>query len=211
MEALQCVRVRKKIKNYEILKGVDLKCEQNHITGIIGNNGSGKSVLFKCICGIYQIDDGEIYVNGNKQTPGQIIQGLGVIIENPAFIERYSGYRNLEYLYGIRHKMDREYIHAVLAKVGLEQAAKKRVSKYSLGMKQRLSIAQAIMDDPELLILDEPMNGLDKHGVQDVRELLLELKQQGKTIIISSHNKEDIDLLCDDVYEMEQGILTRVR
>lgn len=136
---------------------------------------------------------------------------MGIIIETPGFLPNYNGYHNLEFLYCINHKKNKQIIYDVMEQVGLDPRLKRHVGKYSLGMRQRLGIAQAIMEDPNILVLDEPMNGLDKEGVEDIRKLLLELKEQGKTILIASHNKEDIDILCDHVWEMEHGEATKVR
>ena len=140
-----------------------------------------------------------------------IIQNAGVIIEEPAFLKDYTGKKNLEFLYSIRNKEDSELIDKVLYKVGLDAGSSKKVKHYSLGMKQRLAIAQAIMEDPQILLLDEPMNGLDKNGVAEIRRLLWELKEQNKTIVLVSHNQEDIRVLCDEIYEMEEGTLVRRR
>ena len=151
---------------------------------------------------------GEINVNGKRiGKDTDFPENMGLIIETPGFIPYFSGYKNLEYLASIKGKISKREIINALEKVGLEQEMNKKAGKYSLGMRQRLGIAQAIMEDPDILILDEPMNGLDSFGVEVVRELLLELKQKGKTILLTSHNKEDIDLLCDKVYRMEKGIL----
>lgn len=204
--------VTKKFKDQTVLDGVTLNCPTGEITGIIGHNGSGKSVLFKCICGLLYADSGEIRVDGQEmKRGGKMIQDAGVIIENPSFLENETGFKNLDYLYCITHKRDKEQIRQVLKKVGLGPALKKKVKNYSLGMKQRLAIAQAIMEDPHILILDEPMNGLDSHGVDDMRAVFMQEKQKNKTILIASHNKDDIDLLCDHVYRMENGKLQKIR
>lgn len=134
-----------------------------------------------------------------------------VYIEEPSFLRNYSGYKNLDFLYRIRNKKNRQHLYEVMRKVGLDPLSKKRVRNYSLGMRQRLAIAQAIMEEQPILILDEPMNGLDKRGVSEMRDFFKELKNQGKTILMASHNKEDIDVLCDRVYEMDAGVLTIVR
>lgn len=138
-----------------------------------------------------------------------MIQDAGVIIEEPAFLKEYSGKRNLEFLYSIRNKLNPEVISKAMRLVGLDENSKKKVKNYSLGMKQRLAIAQAIMENPKILLLDEPMNGLDKNGVQEIRELLLDLKKQDKTIVLVSHNQEDIRVLCDELYEIENGMLVK--
>ena len=135
----------------------------------------------------------------------RVLKKAGIIIEEPGFLRNKSGMKNLEYLYMINNKRDKKYLRSVMENVGLDPYSRKKVGKYSLGMRQRLAIAQATMEDQDIIILDEPMNGLDNHGVQEVREYLLHLKEQGKTILIASHNREDIDVLCDRVYEMDNG------
>ena len=178
--------------------------------GIVGNNGSGKTVLMKCICGFLIPTTGLIQVFGSSI--GQDVdfpESLGVIIETPGFLTNLTGRKNLEILAGMRQKIGPAEVLQVLEKVGLDPALKKPVANYSLGMRQRLGIAQAIMEDPKLLILDEPFNGLDKHGVGEIRKLLLELKEEGKTILLASHNEEDIRILCDEVYEMDGGVLRK--
>ena len=189
-----------------MLYDIDVSMEQGKVYGFAGNNGSGKTVLMKCICGFLPVTEGSIRVNG--KVIGKEVdfpESLGVIIETPGFLTNLTGLRNLEILAGLRGKIARKDIENAIRKSGLDPALKKAVSKYSLGMRQRLGIAQAIMEDPEFLILDEPFNGLDKHGVADIRSLLLDLKKQGKTIILASHNSEDIRILCDKVYEMDGG------
>lgn len=140
-----------------------------------------------------------------------MLNEAGIIIEEPAIISNETGYKNLEYLYCIRNKKDKKYIFSIMEKVGLDPTSKKKARNYSMEMRQRLAIAQAIMENQNILILDEPMNGLDKNGVEDMRKLFLELKTQGKTILLASHNKDDIDILCDHVYEMEMGVLNKIR
>lgn len=202
--------IYKKFKDTQVLKDVSLKCQSGKIYGIVGHNGSGKTVLFKCICGFLSCEEGNIQING--KTMGKDIDMLtdaGVIIEEPGFLRKWSAYHNLEFLYTIRNKKNKEYLYEVLLKVGLDPALRRPVGKYSLGMRQRLAIAQAMMEDPSVLILDEPMNGLDKEGVREMRELFLQMKKENKLIILASHNREDIDVLCDEVYEMENGVLSR--
>ena len=200
--------VTKKYEKNEVLKNVTLRCEAGRIYGLIGRNGSGKTVLMKCICGFLPATTGTIHVSGKqigKDT--DFPESLGVIIETPGFLTQYTGMKNLEILANMQRLISEADIRLILRKVGLDPDMKKPVGKYSLGMRQRLGIAQAIMEDPRLLILDEPFNGLDKHGVAEIRELLLELKAAGKTILLASHNEEDIRILCDHVYEMDGGIL----
>ncbi len=195
-----------------VLKEVNLAFQKGQVYGIVGNNGSGKTVLMKCICGFLPVSTGRIRVFG-KQIGKEIDfpENLGVIIETPGFLTELTGRKNLEILADLNRKITRAEIRLVLKKVGLDPDMKKTVGKYSLGMRQRLGIAQAIMEDPELLILDEPFNGLDRHGVAEIRKILLELKKQGKTILLASHNEEDIRLLCDTVYEMDGGVLSLVK
>ncbi len=189
-----------------ILDDINIKMDQGRVYGISGNNGSGKTVLMKCICGFLPVTAGRIRVGGKIiGVETDFPESIGVIIETPGFLNNLSGMRNLEILAGLRGRISKKEIRKAIEKAGLDPTLKKSVSKYSLGMRQRLGIAQAIMEDPEFLILDEPFNGLDKHGVSDIRALLLELKKQGKTIILASHNSEDIRILCDRVFEMDGG------
>lgn len=204
--------VTKKFKNATALDKVSVSFEAGKIHGIIGRNGSGKTVLFKCICGFMPLTSGQIVIDG-KQIGKEIEvpHDVGIIIEAPGFLPNYSGFGNLKLLSLIIKTIDDTRIKDTLKAVGLDPDSKKMVSKYSLGMRQRLGIAQAIMENPSMLILDEPMNGLDKHGVEDVRQLLLNLKEEGKTILIASHSSEDIAELCDTVCEMDEGVLTKIR
>jgi len=200
------------IGKQELLKDISVNFNYGKIYGIIGRNGSGKTLLFKCISGFILPTHGEIHVIGEQVGKDIDFSGhMGVIIETPGFIPHYSAYRNLKILADISGGAKKERIIECIRMVGLNEKEKKPVKKYSLGMRQRLGLAQAIMEDPQVLVLDEPMNGLDKHGVEDVRKLLLQLKEQDKTILIASHNAEDIRLLCDEVYEMEAGVLTKVK
>lgn len=206
-----CIEVQNVVKRFRdqvVLKNVSISFEKGQIHGIVGRNGSGKTVLFKCICGLMHPEEGVILVNGKRVGRDvDMPEDIGAIIEAPGFLPNYSGYKNLHFLANIRRKIGKEEILNVLKTVGLDPESRKHVGKYSLGMRQRLGIAQAIMEDPEILILDEPMNGLDNAGVQDIRALLLELKAQGKTILLASHNHEDIAALCDTVHEMDGGVL----
>lgn len=206
-----CIEVQNVVKRFRdqvVLKNVSISFEKGQIHGIVGRNGSGKTVLFKCICGLMHPEEGVILVNGKRVGRDvDMPEDIGAIIEAPGFLPNYSGYKNLRFLANIRRKVGKEEILNVLKTVGLDPESRKHVGKYSLGMRQRLGIAQAIMEDPEILILDEPMNGLDNAGVQDIRALLLELKAQGKTILLASHNHEDIAALCDTVHEMDGGVL----
>jgi len=196
------------IKKQKILDKVSLNCEEGKIYGLVGRNGSGKTMLMKCICGFIKPDEGEIKVLGKKIGKDcDFAPDTGIIIETPGFIGHYSGFKNLKLLAGINRKINDDKIREIMEFVGLDPDMKKSVRKYSLGMRQRLGLAQAIMEDPKVLILDEPMNGLDKEGVADMRKYLLKLKESGKTILIASHSAEDIAVLCDETREMEKGVL----
>ena len=204
--------VTKKFKEATVLRDVNVEFNKGEIHGLIGRNGSGKTMLMKCICGLVPITSGTIIINQKQIGKDiQIPDNIGAIIETPGFLPSYSGYQNLLFLSKVKGTISKEQIKQSIRKVGLNPEDKKPVGKYSLGMRQRLGLAQAIMENPELLILDEPMNGLDKEGVSDMRTLLLELKRQGKTIILASHSAEDIDVLCDGVSEMDHGKLHKIR
>lgn len=202
---IEVKNVTKSFRETKALDGVSLSLERGKIHGIIGRNGSGKTVLMRCICGFMTPTSGEVLVNGDKVRPSKAQENVGLIIETPGFIGGKSGLRNLQYLLRLRGKSDRSTAENAMRAVGLDPANKKPVRKYSLGMRQRLGIAQAIMEDPELLILDEPMNGLDNQGVEDMRGLFAELRERGKTILLASHSNEDIRALCDTVCELDHG------
>ena len=204
--------LNKQFKNQLVLNNINVKFSNGHIYGIIGRNGSGKTVLLKCICGFLKPTTGVISVN--HKIVGKDIdfpENLGFIIETPGFLLNYSGYKNLKYLASIREKIDSNEVKESMSLVGLDSADKKHVGKYSMGMRQRLGIAQAIMEKPDILVLDEPMNALDKNGVEEMRRLFLKMKSEGKLILLTSHNREDIEILCDEVYEMEEGILNKLK
>lgn len=212
MDAVIVKNLTKKFKEATVLDNVNVTFEKGKVHGLIGRNGSGKTMLMKCICGIVPPTSGEIIVNEKRiGKDTDIPKNVGVIIETPGFIPNYSAYNNLKFLAALNNNIGREEIRNAIKSVGLNPDDKKHVGKFSLGMRQRLGLAQAIMENPDLLILDEPMNGLDKDGVFDMREYLLALKEQGKTILIASHSAEDIDILCDTVCEMDKGHLKKVR
>ena len=204
--------VYKRFGTDTVLKDVSRSFERGRIHGIVGNNGSGKTVLMKCICGFLIPDGGSITVNGERVgVDVDFPRDMGLIIETPGFLPNVTGLKNLEILASLNKKIGLEGIAAAIRRVGLDPLMKKPVGKYSLGMRQRLGIAQAIMENPSLLILDEPLNGLDKHGVREMRQLIKGLKEQGKTILLASHNQGDIDELCDTVCEMDAGVMTIIR
>ena len=210
-----CVEISHVTKRFGedlVLKEVNLALDCGKVYGIVGNNGSGKTVLMKCICGFMPATTGTIRVFG-KQIGKEVDfpERLGVIIEAPGFLTNLTGIRNIEILADMRRQITKADARIAMRKVGLDPDMRKPVAKYSLGMRQRLGIGQAIMEDPQLLVLDEPFNGLDKNGVAEIRKILLELKTEGKTILLASHNEEDIRILCDEVYEMDGGVMRRMR
>lgn len=210
--AISVQDVYKRFGEETVLTGVSHDFEEGKIHGIVGNNGSGKTVLMKCICGFLIPTKGKILVRYKQVGKDMDFpDDLGLIIETPGFLPGLSGMKNLQILASLKKKIGGEVIRQTIQRVGLDPDMKKPVGKYSLGMRQRLGIAQAIMENPAILILDEPLNGLDKSGVKHMRELIKGLREQGKTILLASHNQADIDELCDTVCEMDAGILTVVR
>lgn len=201
--------VYKKIEEQKILQDINLELHSGKIYGLVGRNGSGKTVLLKCIAGFMKVTDGEIWLDNKKMGKDiKFIENMGFIINAPGFLPELSGIKNLEYLASIRRIIKRKEIVEAMEAVGLNPRSKKAVGKYSTGMKQRLGIAQAIMENPEILILDEPMNGLD--AVEEMRNLFLKLKED-RLILITSHIREDIEVLCDQVYEMNAGTIKKLQ
>jgi ABC-2 type transport system ATP-binding protein len=209
IKVVEISNVTKDIKGTKVLNNVSLSLESGKAYGIVGRNGSGKSMLFKAICGLINATEGEIKVFDKPIKNGNFPDSTGIIIENPGFLPQYSAFKNLKILASINNTISDEKINETITLVGLDPNNKKPVRKYSLGMKQRLGIAQALMEEPKLLVLDEPMNGLDAEGVKQIRELLLELKSKSVTILLASHNSEDINEICDYVYNMENGVLSK--
>ena len=204
--AITVKNVTMKFKGQVVLNDINIDFEMGKIYGIIGRNGSGKTVLLKCICGLLLPTAGTVTVN--DKIIGRDVdfpENTGFIIENPAFLQNYSALKNLKYLASIKGKIDEQTIRTFIKLVGLNPDDKKAVGKYSLGMRQRLGIAQALMENPDIIILDEPMNALDNVGVDEIRQVILKMRDRGKLIIIASHIREDIELLCDNVYEMNAG------
>lgn len=195
-----------KTREYTILDNVSIKADKGEIVGLVGGNGSGKTMLMKCICGFLSSFSGQIIVGG-KEIGKEIDfpENVGILIETPGFIPYYSGFKNLKILADLRGSITEEDIKSYMKMVGLDPELKRAVRKYSLGMRQRLGLAQALMEQPELLILDEPFNGLDKDMVLHIRKVLLEEKEKGTTILLSSHNSDDIELLCDRQYHLDAG------
>ena len=196
----------KTIKNNKILDNVNLTFESGHVYGLVGRNGSGKTMLLRAICGLIFPDSGKVIIDG-KQLHKDISfpESCGIIIENTDLLPNFSAFDNLKMLSEIKNTANDNMIKSAIKSVGLDPDSKKKVKTFSLGMKQRLSIAQALFEDPDILLLDEPTNALDEDGVNDVRRILLEQKKKNKLIIIASHNKEDISLLSDTVISVSNG------
>lgn len=200
----------KTIKNNKILDNVNLTFESGHVYGLVGRNGSGKTMLLRAICGLIFPDSGKVIIDG-KQLHKDISfpESCGIIIENTDLLPNFSAFDNLKMLSEIKNTANDNMIKSAIKSVGLDPDSKKKVKTFSLGMKQRLSIAQALFEDPDILLLDEPTNALDEDGVNDVRRILLEQKKKNKLIIIASHNKEDISLLSDTVISVSNGKFQR--
>ena len=197
--------ISKTIKGTEILKNIDLKLQGGKIYGLYGSNGSGKTMLLRAVAGLIRIDSGSIIINGkqlHKET--DFPESIGVVIENPQFWDGYTGFKNLKMLASIKKQINDEAIRATLEKVGLDPGDKKTVKKYSLGMKQKLGIAQAIMESPDIILLDEPTNALDKKSTENIRGIIAEEAARGAIVVIASHVEADLDI-CDIRYEMSDG------
>lgn len=208
---IELKNVTKQFREEAVLKDVNLELFDNKIYGFTGRNGSGKSILFKLISGYMRPSEGEIIVDGKVLgMECDFPKALGVLIETPGFLRYESGFDNLNYLAKIQNIIGKEEVELAMEMVGLNPKSKKHVGKYSLGMKQRLGIAQALMERPDIVILDEPMNALDDAGVELIRKLILDYKGKDRIILLASHSKEDIELMCDEVYHLQNGTVTAV-
>lgn len=198
--------VCKSIRRKEILTDINLQLCSGKIYGFMGKNGSGKTMLFRALSGLISIDSGTISWNGKMlHKDFSILPNLGITIENAGLYPKLTGVQNLSYLADLTHRIGKEEINKAITRVGLDPQDKRTFGKYSMGMKQRLSIAQAIMEKPDIIMLDEPTNGLDKSGVEEIRKIMLEEKERGALILLASHSEEDMRLLADQIYEMENG------
>ena len=208
---IEVKKVSKKFQKNEVLKETSMVFESGKIYSLIGRNGSGKTVLLKILCGLYYPTSGEVLFDGiDYLKRNGFPRNLGALIENPTFIDSMSGLENLEMLAKINKKIDREKILETLKLVGLYEERNKLYYKYSLGMKQKLGLAQAFMEDPDILILDEPFNGIEEETVEKLRDYLLKLKEEGKLIILSTHIKEDIEKVTDVIYRVDNGVIREV-
>lgn len=207
-EIITLKNIQLELKKTCVFQNLNFSCKQGEIIGITGANGSGKSVLFKLIAGLYSPSYGEVLINGENIVPERKIPAnLGALIEEPGFINYYSGFKNLQYLASIRGVVGNQEINDTLKIVGLYEQKDQKVKTYSLGMRKKLGIAQAIMENPSILLLDEPMNALDKSSVENMRTLFRKLSsEKGTTILIASHSEEDIRILCDKVYAIEDKV-----
>ncbi len=211
MHNVVLMNVSKTIGHDDVLKNISATFESGKIYGIFGRNGSGKTMLFRAICGLIKITTGEIHFNDLKlHRDVSYAPNVGVIIETPSFWKEFSGFENLKMLASIQGKITDVEIIQSLRRVGLDPQDKRPVKKYSLGMKQRLAIAQGIMENPDLIVFDEPTNALDEEAVQLLRQILIEEKERGAIVLIASHNKDDIRLLADVFMKMESGRLSEV-
>lgn len=202
---IEVKNVSKSFDHRTVLEDVSLSVDRGKVIGLVGANGSGKSVLFKILCGFEKPDTGSVFVRGEKlgEHGRDFPADMGVFINSPGFIGIYSGFQNLKFLADIRRKIGDKEIQEAMSKVGLDSDNKTKVDNYSLGMKQKLGLAQAIMEGQDILILDEPFNALDYRTYEDVKIIIRMLKAEGKTIFITSHRYKDIEQLCDQVYSLE--------
>ena len=203
---LEAIKVGKTIKDREVLKDVTLSLESGSIYGFVGANGSGKTMLFKVLSGLVKPTTGKIILNGKElHRDFDVLPNMGLILENAGLYPEKTGFQNLRYLAGLRKEVGDDEIREAIKRVGLNPDDKRSFRKYSLGMKQRIIIAQAIMEAPDILFLDEPCNSLDEEGVERIRRIILEEKERGALILLASHMREDIDYLADVVYEVKEG------
>lgn len=203
---LEVEGLSKNIKQQPILKNINLSLKKGYIYGFRGKNGSGKTMLFRALCGLILPTEGTIKIDGDvlgKEL--SFPKSVGILIEYPGFLNNYTGFRNLKMLADLTGVAGEERIRESLRIVGLDPDDKRKYRKYSLGMKQRLGLAQAIMEEPDLIILDEPTNALDAEGIEELKSLLIELKKKGKCILIASHDKEELNYLSDEIFMLEKG------
>ena len=208
MDYIRLKDVYKTMKGTQVLKGVNLTVEQGNIVGIRGINGSGKTMVLRAIAGLIRVD-GSVEIGGKKMEPGECPKDIGVLVEMPGFLPEFTGKKNLQLLGMLQEGVTEEDIDEAMNAVGLDPKDRRHYKKYSLGMKQRLGIAQAILKKPKLILLDEPTNGIDSDGIQMLEELLWRLKEEGSTIVVTSHDRDFLDAVTSQCYEMKEGSLRR--
>lgn len=197
--------ISKTIKGETILVGISLKLYEGRVYGFQGRNGSGKTMLFRAIGGLIGVDSGEVIVNGLKLDNRYFAQDLGLLLENPSFLPYISGKKNLQIIAALRNKINESRIDEVLKLVGLYEVRDKTFGKYSLDIKQKLTFGQAIMEDPKILMLDEPTNAIDDQGIIVLKDIVKKEREKAKIILIASHEKEIIDKLADEIFIMKEG------
>lgn len=208
MDYIRLKDVYKTMKGTKVLKGVNLMVEQGDIVGIRGINGSGKTMVLRAIAGLIRVD-GSVEIGGKKMEPGECPKDIGVLVEMPGFLPEFTGKKNLQLLGMLQEGVTEEDIEEAMNAVGLDPKDRRHYKKYSLGMKERLGIAQAILKKPKLILLDEPTNGIDSDGIQMLEELLWRLKEEGSTIVVTSHDRDFLDAVTSQCYEMKEGSLRR--
>lgn len=208
MDYIRLKDVYKTMKGTQVLKGVNLTVEQGNIVGIRGINGSGKTMVLRAIAGLIRVD-GSVEIGGKKMEPGECPKDIGVLVEMPGFLPEFTGKKNLQLLGMLQEGVTEEDIDEAMNAVGLDPKDRRHYKKYSLGMKERLGIAQAILKKPKLILLDEPTNGIDSDGIQMLEELLRRLKEAGSTIVVTSHDRDFLDAVTSQCYEMKEGNLRR--
>ena len=206
MDYIRLKDVYKTMKGTQVLKGVNLTVEQGDIVGISGINGSGKTMVLRAIAGLIRVD-GSVEIGGKKMEPGECPKDIGVLVEMPGFLPEFTGKKNLQLLGMLQEGVTEEDIEEAMNAVGLDPKDRRHYKKYSLGMKERLGIAQAILKKPKLILLDEPTNGIDSDGIQMLEELLRRLKEAGSTIVVTSHDRDFLDAVTSQCYEMKEGSL----
>lgn len=209
---IEVSHISKKIKGNPVLKDVTLSLKGGKIYGFVGRNGSGKTMLFRAVSGLMKVDSGEIRYDGKILHKGSdVLPSLGIVLENSGLYPELTGFDNLMQLADIQKKIGKKEVREAICRVGLDPDDKRAYRKYSLGMKQRIVLAQAIMEKPDVLMMDEPTNALDDEGVERVRKILQEERNRGALILLASHNAEDIALLSDEVYRVNSGVITTVQ
>lgn len=206
MDYIRLKDVHKTMKGTQVLKGVNLTVEQGDIVGIRGINGSGKTMVLRAIAGLIRVE-GSVEIGGKEMEPGECPKDIGVLIEMPGFLPEFTGKKNLQLLGMLQEGVTEEDIEEAMNAVGLDPKDRRHYKKYSLGMKERLGIAQAILKKPKLILLDEPTNGIDSDGIQMLEELLRRLKEAGSTIVVTSHDRDFLDAVTSQCYEMKEGSL----